>query len=72
MPLWPFLVAGDHYRYEDFSSYRAHHFEQRFGDESYDVWGQTANILFYLASVVYGRAPEFQLKPDGRGNGAKL
>ena len=74
-PLATFLEDGEHHTFQDMdlkkysgllsSIYRAHHFKVSVHEDGrhFDVWGQTADILMYVASVVYDRRPNFEMKP---------
>eukprot|EP00946_MAST-07B_sp_MAST-7B-sp1_P000244 g244.t1 len=77
-PLSVFLDSGPHHTFEDMElkrfheklgNYRAHHFRIDYEGRQFDVWGQTADILMYLATVVFDRLPSFQMKKCENGTG---
>lgn len=70
-PLIMFNRDGPHHTFRDMDlsnfheslgKYRAHHFDIQFGQKHYDVWGQTADVLMYVASVAFNRRPNFEMK----------
>jgi coenzyme A diphosphatase NUDT7 len=76
-PLAAFLNDGAHHTFKDMDlnnyhgslgSYRAHHFDIEWEGHHYDVWGQTADILMFIASVVYNRHPNFEMKKTPSDN----
>lgn len=45
-------------------AYRVHYFDFETDNEKYTIWGMTSAILIRCASVIYQRAPEFEMSPE--------
>ncbi|KAJ3004802.1 hypothetical protein HKX48_001038 [Thoreauomyces humboldtii] len=52
--------------------YRIHFFDWTTGDQTYRIWGLTAEILIRAATIAYGREPDFGVMADRQPSTARL